>query len=50
MGHVLMENRNGLVVDAALAHATGTAKREAALTMLVRLEGRHCITPGTDKA
>src|SRR5690606_452729 len=32
MGHVLMENRNGLVVDAILTHATGTAEREAALT------------------
>ena len=32
MGHVLMENRNGLVVDATLTHATGTAEREATLT------------------
>ena len=31
MGHVLMENRNGLAVDAALTRATGTAEREAAL-------------------
>ena len=30
MGHVLMENRNGLAVDAVLTHATGTAEREAA--------------------
>ena len=36
MGHVLMENRNGLVVDATLTHATGTAEREATLTMLDR--------------
>lgn len=50
MGHVLMENRNGLVVDARLTHATGTAEREAALTMLGRLEGRHRITLGADKA
>ena len=49
MGHVLMENRNGLVVDAILTHATGTAEREAALTMLGCLEGRHRITPGADK-
>src|SRR3954462_11777946 len=28
MGHALMENRNGLVVDATLTTATGTAERE----------------------
>ena len=31
MGHVLMENRHGLVVDARADPATGTAEREAAL-------------------
>ena len=36
MGHALMENRNGLAVDAALTRATGTAEREAALSMLDR--------------
>ena len=36
-GHVLMENRNGLVVDVALSQATGTAETEAALTMLERV-------------
>lgn len=50
MGHVLMENRNGLVVDAMLTHATGTAEREAALAMLTRMEGRHRITLAADKA
>ena len=50
MGHVLMENRHGLVVDATLTHATGTAEREAALTMLERLGGCHRITLGADKA
>ena len=49
MAHVLMENRNGLVVDATLTHATGTAEREAALTMLERMEGHHRITLGADK-
>jgi transposase len=38
MGHVLMENRNGLAIDAALTQATGTAEREAALAMLDREE------------
>ena len=37
-GHVLMENRNGLIVDIELTQATGTAEREAALSMLDRLE------------
>ena len=50
MGHVLMENRHGLAVDATLTHATGTAEREATLTMLDRREGRHRITLGADKA
>jgi hypothetical protein len=34
MGHVLMENRNGLVVDATTTTATGTAEREAAIAMV----------------
>jgi len=51
MGHVLMENRNGLAIDAALTQATGTAEREAALAMLdrKRTRGRR-ITLGADKA
>jgi transposase len=36
LGHVLMENRHGLVVDVLLTQATGTAEREAALQMLNR--------------
>lgn len=50
LGHALMENRNGLVVDACLTHATGTAERDAALTMLDRRKRRHRITLGADKA
>jgi transposase len=50
MGHVLMENRNGLAVDAALTHATGTAEREAALAMLDRRSRRGRVTLGADKA
>ena len=48
-GHVLMENRHGLVVDVMLTQATGTAEREAALDMLERLPGRHRVTLGGDK-
>jgi transposase len=50
MGHLLMENRHGLIVDATLTAASGTAERDAALTMLGRLDGRHRITLGADKA
>src|SRR6185437_2349132 len=34
LGHVLTENRNGLVVDVRLTQASGTAEREAALAMI----------------
>ena len=37
LGHVLMENRHGLIVDALVTPATGTAERDAALTMLGEL-------------
>lgn len=50
MGHLLMENRNALVVDATLTHATGTAEREAALAMLDRRNRSGRITLGADKA
>lgn len=50
MGHVLMENRNGLAVAAALTRASGTAEREAALAMLDRRESRPWVTLGADKA
>lgn len=51
MGHVVMENRNGLAVDASLSLATGTAEREATLSMLDRRRktGRR-ITLGAGKA
>lgn len=39
MGHVLMENRHGLAVEATLTHATVTAEREATLVMLDRRKG-----------
>ena len=52
MGHVTMENRNGLAVLGILSKATGTAERRAAETMLAisrKLAG-HRITVGEDKA
>lgn len=48
-GHVLMENRSGLVVDVTITQATGTAERQAALDMLERIPGRRRITVGGDK-
>jgi transposase len=34
MGHLMMENRNGLIVDARLTEASGTAERTTALAMI----------------
>jgi Transposase DDE domain len=50
IGHLLMENRSGLIVDARLTKATGTAEPEAALAMLSDLPDGHRITVGADKA
>ena len=50
LGHVLMENRNGLVVDTRLTRATGTAERDAALDMAARIPGgSRQVTLGGDK-
>jgi transposase len=48
LGHALTENRNGLVVDTRLTHATGYAERDAALEMVAELDSSH-ITVGMDK-
>jgi hypothetical protein len=49
-GHVLMENRNGLVSDACLTRASGTAERDAALALIERRRGKPGrITLGADK-
>jgi hypothetical protein len=50
MGHVVMENRNGLVVAAEMTAATGTAEREAAVAMVEELADGRRITLGGDKA
>ena len=46
-GHVLMENRTGLVVDMCVTQATGTAERETALALAANL--RPGATLGADK-
>lgn len=47
MGHVTMENRNGLVVDTRLTQATGTAERDAAAEMAMALNPGSTL--GADK-
>jgi transposase len=51
LGHVLMENRNGLIVDAMVTEADGTAERDAAMLMVhARWKKRRPIsTLGADK-
>ena len=50
MGHGLMENRNGLVVEACLTEADGHAERVAALHMIEPFADRpRAITLGADK-
>jgi hypothetical protein len=51
MGHGLMENRHGLLVDACLTLADGHAERVAALHMIEpRADRPRAITIGADKA
>ncbi len=57
LGHVMMENRNGLIVDAMVTEANGKAEREAALKMVHRKWRRNRrhgprspMTVGADKA
>jgi transposase len=50
MGHVLMENRNGLAVAGDVTQATGTAERETALDLIDgHRPGESRITLGGDK-
>jgi transposase len=50
LGHLLTENRHGLIVDTAVTAATGTAERDAAIAMLgeLPLTSRR-VTVGADK-
>jgi transposase len=51
LGHALMENRTGLVVEAELTQADGFAERAAAQRMIVRHSpGARRLTLGADKA
>ena len=49
MGHVLMDNRQGLAVATQLPHATGRAEREAAPEMIRKRKVKRRATLGADK-
>jgi transposase len=49
MGHVLMENRNGLAVGAEVTQASYHAETEAALGMIRSVSGKRRKTLGADK-
>src|SRR5438128_1486359 len=48
-GNLLVENRNGLIVNSGVFEANGTAERDAALVMLEQLPGTKRVTAGGDK-
>ena len=48
-GNLLVENRNGLIVDSRVWEATGMAERYAALEMLEKLPGSGRVTAAGDK-
>ena len=48
MGHLMIENRNGLIIDARLTEANGTAERTAALDM-IKDNAKPGSTIGGDK-
>jgi transposase len=49
LGHVLMENRHGLLVDTMVTQADGTAERDAALLLASQIPGGKRVTLGGDK-
>src|ERR1700719_1294576 len=49
-GNLLIENRNGLIVNTKVFEANGTAERDAALVMLEQIAGTKQVTVGGDKA
>ena len=53
LGHVMVENRNGLIVEAMVTHADGKAEADAALLMADAMrsqKGGERFTLGADKA
>jgi hypothetical protein len=50
MGHLMTENRHGLIVAARVTAAGARAEREAAAPMIGQIRRRRRITLGADKA
>jgi hypothetical protein len=50
LGHVLMQHRSGLIVNATVTPADAHGERDAAPVMLAAVPGRHRITAAADKA
>jgi transposase len=48
-GNLLVENRNGLIVNAMAWQATGTAERDTALLLLEQIPGERRVTVGGDR-
>jgi transposase len=48
-GNLLVENGNGLIMEADVLQANGTAERDAALVMLEQIRGQQQVTVGADK-
>ena len=48
LGHVLLDNRQGLVANVCATHATGTAERDAAV-LLLEASASPGSTVGADK-
>ena len=49
LGHALMENRHGFLVNTLVTQADGTAERDAALLMASQIPGVKPVTLGGDK-
>lgn len=50
LGHLMMENRNGFIVETTVTPPSGNAERAAAVMMTTQLPGCHRKTLGADKA
>jgi transposase len=47
LGHILNENRNGLIMEVCVTEAAGTAEKDAAIQMLDRYKEKHGGVPKT---
>jgi hypothetical protein len=50
LGHVVTDNRHGLVMDVCVTLATGTAERDAAVAMISQKPAGKRVTLGADRA